>query len=97
LKMVSLEWRSLMVTEECSKVLKVGQGGDLTMTAESRRSKAVPPPTNFRMIGRSSTKVTDGEEARRSSIAKFRMGSRRSNPGFSESKDIDVAGISVRI
>jgi len=46
LKMDSLEWRSLRVTEESSKFLKVGQGGDLTMTArlESRR-KAVPPPT----------------------------------------------------
>jgi len=28
LKMASLEWRSLRVTEESSKVLKVGQGGD---------------------------------------------------------------------
>jgi len=36
LKMVSLEWRSLRVTEESSKVLKVGHGGDLTMTAESQ-------------------------------------------------------------
>jgi len=29
--------------EGSSKVLKVGHGGDLTMTAESRRRKAVPP------------------------------------------------------
>jgi len=43
--MVSLEWWSLRVKEESSIVLKVGQGGDLTMTAESRRRKAVPPPT----------------------------------------------------
>jgi len=42
LKMVSFEWRSLRVTEDGLKVLKVGQGGDLTMTAESRRRKAVP-------------------------------------------------------
>jgi len=28
-----------------SKVLKVGHGGDLTMTGESQRRKAVPPPT----------------------------------------------------
>jgi len=41
--MVSLEWRSLRVTEESSKVLKVGLGGYLIMTAESRRRKAVPP------------------------------------------------------
>jgi len=38
--------------------------------------------------------MTDVEEARRNSIAKFRRGSRRSNPGFSKSKDIDVASIS---
>jgi len=38
--------------------------------------------------------MIDEEEARRSSIAKFRRGSRRSNPCFSESKDIDVASIS---
>jgi len=43
--MVSLEWRSLRMTEESSKALKVEQGDDLTMTAESRRRKAVPPPT----------------------------------------------------
>jgi len=34
-KMVSSEWRRLRVTEESSKVLKVGQEVDLTMTAES--------------------------------------------------------------
>jgi len=45
LKLVSLECRSLRVTEESPLVLKVGQGGDLTMTAESRRRKAVPPLT----------------------------------------------------
>jgi len=45
MQMVSLEWRSLRVTEKSSKVLKVGQGGDLIMTTESRRRKAVPPPT----------------------------------------------------
>jgi len=45
------------------------------------------------MIGRSNTRMTDEEEARRSSIAKFRRGSRRNNPGFSKSKDIDVASI----
>jgi len=45
LKMVSLEWRSLRVTEESSKFLKVEQGGDFIMTAESRRRKGVPPPT----------------------------------------------------
>jgi len=38
--------------------------------------------------------MTDEEEVRRSSIATFRRGSRRSNPGFSKSKDIDVASIS---
>jgi len=39
-------------------------------------------------------RMVDEEEARRSSIAKFRRGSRRNNPGFSASKDIDVASIS---
>jgi len=38
--------------------------------------------------------MTDKDEARQSSIAKFSRGSRRSNPGFSKSKDIDVASIS---
>jgi len=40
--------------------------------------------------------MADEEEARGSSTAKFRRGSRRSrpNPGFSESKDIDVDSIS---
>jgi len=38
--------------------------------------------------------MTGEEEARRSSNAKFRRGSRRSNSGFSKSKDIDVASIS---
>jgi len=33
------------VIENSSKVLKVGQGGDLTMTAVCRRRKTVPPPT----------------------------------------------------
>jgi len=33
------------LTEESSKVLKLGQEGDLIMTAEFRRRKAVPPPT----------------------------------------------------
>jgi len=46
------------------------------------------------MIGRSNTRMTDEEEARRSSIAKLRRGSRRSNPGFSKCKDIDAASIS---
>jgi len=41
------------------------------------------------MIGRCNARMTDEEEARGSSTAKFR----RSNPGFSESKDIDAASI----
>jgi len=45
------------------------------------------------MIGRCSTKIAEEEEARGSSIAKFGRGSRRSNPGFSESKDINIASI----
>ena len=32
------------MTEDSSKDLKIGHGGDLTMTDESRRRKAVPPP-----------------------------------------------------
>jgi len=46
------------------------------------------------MIGRCSTRIAEEEEARGSSIAKFGRGSRRSNPGFSESKDINIASIS---
>jgi len=47
------------------------------------------------MIGRCSTRIVEGEKARGSSIAKFGRGSRRSNPGFSESKkDINIASIS---
>jgi len=83
LKMVRLELRNLRVTEESSKVFKVGQGGDLTMTAESRRRKA----NHMCMMGRCNVRMADEEEARGSSIAKFRRGSssssRRSNPGFS--------------
>jgi len=45
------------------------------------------------MIGRCSTRIAEEEEARGSSIAKFGRG-RRSNPGFSESKDINIASIS---
>jgi len=43
------------------------------------------------MIGRCSTRIAEEEEARGSSIAKFGRGSRRSNPGFSESTDINIA------
>jgi len=39
-------------------------------------------------------RIAEENETRGSSIAKFRRGSRRSNPGFSESKDINVASIS---
>ena len=42
---VSSEWRSLRVTDDNSKDLQTGHGGDLTMTAELHRKKAVPPPT----------------------------------------------------
>jgi len=46
------------------------------------------------MIGRCNTRIAEEEEARGSSNSKFSRGSRRGNPGFSESKDINVASIS---
>jgi len=52
-----IEWRNLRVTEESSKVLKVRQGGDLTMTAESRRRKEQPSTSRHHVITSPSLRV----------------------------------------
>ena len=64
------------------------------MTDESRRRKAVPPPTTCAWSGRSSTWISDEEEARGSSIAEFGRCGRRSDPRFSESENDDCASFS---
>jgi hypothetical protein len=48
----------------------------------------------MRVCGWSSTGVADEEKARWSSIAKFGRGSRRSDPSFRKSEDIDVVRLS---
>ena len=74
------------MTDDSSKDLKAGQGGDLAMTAVTQEKRMC-----MQMRGRSGTWMANQEEAWGSGIAQFGRGSGRGNPCFSESKSVDVA------
>jgi hypothetical protein len=43
-------WRSLNITDDSSKKLETGRGGDLTMTTVLRRGSAVPQPATCALV-----------------------------------------------